>query len=231
MTRREFDERIDEIRSLVLRMGACVVDMLELGVRCTLEGDESLYQRVKSLDDVIDESEKLAVGIAVDCLLKQAPVANDLRLLTSTLSIVGELEKAGDDAEKMASRARRLSGQFPDELKSALYDLQAEAAKVIRSATALYLKYDEEVASEALLMDDTVDASYKTARRRFMELIVERPESVRDLLRGINTFHAIEHAADRGVEIVKRLRLHHNNFEDRMKPEEPVESGPTEATP
>jgi len=214
MTRRQFDENLEEIRALIHRMGDCVVEMIDLGVRCAMEPDAQLMQRVRSLDNVVDESERRAVELVVETILRQAPVAGDLRLLTSTLSIIGELEKAGDDAEKMASRASRIQAEFPEEFRTALYDLAQEVARIVQAAISLYDHYSDEMATQVLSLDDQVDSTYKNARRQFITLMDEQPGSARTLFRCISVFHALEHAADRAVEITKRLRMHYRGYDE-----------------
>lgn len=208
MTRRQFDDQLDEIKALIHRMGDCVTEMLDLATQLAFAFDEGHYARIQALDDIVDRSEEQAMTIAVEAIMRQSPVAGDLRLLASTLSIVGELEQAGDDAEKLAGRARKMGDALPEEFKAALFDMQQEACEVLRLAVSLYDHYDDEVAERILEADNAVDFGYKSARKRVVALIEEHPQNARQLLRLIGLFHALEHAADRGVEITKRLRMH-----------------------
>lgn len=221
MTRQQFDDNIEEIRALIHRMGDCVVEMIDLGVRCALDPDPQLVQRVRNLDNVVDDSERRAVELVVESMLRQSPVASDLRLLTSTLSIIGELEQAGDDAEKMASRAHRIQSDLPDQFRSILYDLAQEVAEILRSAISLYDHYTDALAERILTLDDRVDSTYKSARRQFITMMDEQPGSAGTLFRCISVFHALEHAADRAVEITKRLRIHYRGYDEPVPDTEP----------
>src|SRR5687767_1078957 len=111
--RQHYHDRIDEIRSDVLRMGGMANDMVRLAVEATLNGDTELATRVISSDDAIDAVERDVVHKTVVTVMQESPVATELRMLVSTLGVVSEIEKVGDDAVKLARRASKLTGKFP----------------------------------------------------------------------------------------------------------------------
>ena len=115
--------------------------------------------------------------------------------------------KAADDAVKLARRVKKLSGQFPAELKVALLELGEESRRMFATALRLFTDYSPELAQEIIANDVEVDTRYTAARNRVIEMIRENPENSESLDRTIDSFHALEHVADHAVEIARRMRM------------------------
>lgn len=215
MSRERFDHDLDSLQKIIVSMGESVITMTDIAVRASLQDDEAALQEVRMMDDELDVQEMEAINMIVSIIMREAPVASDLRLLTSTLSIVGELEKAGDDAEKLASRIAKVGENFPEDLMDALIGLSRMAQSNIESAIQLYLNYDNTLAEEILAADEDIDTAYKQARSEALKRISAQPNMTKALYRAIEVLHAVEHIADHAVEIAKRLRVHHYGQEVR----------------
>jgi len=202
-----FQEKLDEIRTDVVRMGNETLDMIRTAVEATLSGDGQLAELVVAQDDSIDAQERAIFIKSVVAVMQEAPVANDLRLLVATMGTVTEIEKAADHAVKMCRRLAKLQGAFPSELKVALQDLGEQARRQFSAAIRLYTSYDRTLANEIISGDREVDSSYSQARHRVYQLLQETPEAAATHMRTIQIFHSLEHVADQAVEIVRRLRM------------------------
>jgi phosphate transport system protein len=208
--RLQFEERLQEIRSDVVRMGSETTDMVRLAAEAALNGDLDAASRVVGMDDSIDGYEREILNKTAIVMMQESPVAADLRFLVATVGVVGEIEKAGDDAVKLARRARKLHGQFPAELKGALVELGELARQSFASALRLYCEYDAELAAEIVEGDEAIDNAYGKARNRLLKMVQENPGDTEHLVRTIEVFHALEHVADHAVSIAIRLSMVHN---------------------
>ncbi|HMS55273.1 MAG TPA: phosphate signaling complex protein PhoU [Fimbriimonadaceae bacterium] len=206
--RQHFDDRLRELRSDVLRMGGVVAEMIRLGVEATISGDIGLASKVIEMDDEVDAFEKSVLKNTVLTMMQEAPVAGDLRVLVSILGVVGEIEKAADDAVKLARRSTKLTGHFPAELKLALNELGEETRTTFLAAMRLLGEYDEDLANQIVHGDKAIDTRYVAARDRVIDLMKGNPTEAEHLVRTIESFHALEHVADHAVEIAQRLKLH-----------------------
>jgi phosphate transport system protein len=198
---------MEEIRSDVIRMGGDANEMVRLAVEATLNGDLELANHVIASDDRVDEYERHAVNKTVLAVMQESPVAADLKFLVSTLGVVGEIEKVGDDAVKLARRATKLSGQFPAEMRVALLELGEAARRSFTSSIRLYSEYSSELQNEIVRGDKQIDNAYSQARNRVFDLIQVNPDATEYLVRTIEAFHALEHVADHAVAIAVRLRM------------------------
>jgi len=205
--RHHFQERLEEIRSDVIRMGGDANEMVRLAVESTLNGDLELANRVIAADDRVDDFERAVVNKTVIAVMQESPVAADLRFLVSTLGVVSEIEKVGDDAVKLARRATKLSGQFPPEMRVALLELGEAARRSFNSSIRLFSDYSTELSVEIVRGDKEIDTAYSQARNKVFNLIQQNPEATEHLVRTIEAFHALEHVADHAVAIAVRLRM------------------------
>jgi phosphate transport system protein len=147
------------------------------------------------------------------CLLvmQEAPVANDLKRLTATLGIVGEIEKFGDDAVKLARRSIKIGPKFRGELIADLVQLGQQTNFVLGSAIRLYTNFDPEIVNEVRAYEVRVDQEFKSVRNRVFKLIEESPQEAESLIRTLSLFQACEHAADHATAMVDRLQMHYGS--------------------
>lgn len=207
-----YQQEMHQIERDVVTMGSHANEMVRLAVRSAIERDTVLAKSVVAMDDDLDQMELAATEHIVTTLLREAPVAQDLLYLTSMLGIIGDIEKVGDDATKLARRVSKLGGEFPTELRRALSDIDKKARENLGMAIRLCCEYNEAQALALVAADDTVDMAYKDSRDAVIELMKANPENLRQLVRTNDLFRAIEHVSDRAVDIAKRLR----RFHDRM---------------
>lgn len=205
--RARYQEKLDEIRNDVIRMGTDALDMIRTATEAMIAGDVHLAQSVIAADDSIDAQERSIYTKAVVVVMQEAPVASDLRLLVSTLGMVGEIEKAADDAVKLSRRTTKLQHEFPAEMRRPLMDLSERVRRQFSAALRLYGEYSHELAREVIDLDDEIDDHYSQARKDIAARISTSPEQSDSLLRCIEVFHALEHVGDHAVEIARRLRM------------------------
>lgn len=206
--RERLDEKHQSICSAILHMGEIAGEMVRLGVESILSGDIALARHVIDMDDEVDEIEKETIRQIVVAVGMEAPVAADLRFLTSSLGVAGEVEKIADDAVKLARRSTKLVGHFPGEMKLALEQLGIEARRMLSAALRLYIDFDHELAAAIVSDDVKADTAYVEARNRVFELIQANPSETSNLVRVIEAFHALEHVADHAAEVASRLRMY-----------------------
>lgn len=204
-----YDERIEQIRAEIVRMGNVSSEMIELAVDAAATGNQARADEVIERDDQVDFLEEEVIRNTVLLVMQESPVASDLRMLTSTLGVIGEIEKVADDAVKLARRSLRLKGKFPGELRSSLMEMGVAARRTLAGAIRLYAQYDPALAVEVIDGDEQIDTMYAVACHRITEFIQRAPQDTELYLSTMEIFHALEHIADRSVAIAKRMRVHY----------------------
>lgn len=207
--RTHYGEKLQNVRSSIITMGGHANEMVRMAVEATLNGNVELSNKVVLADDHVDHLERQTLNETVLVVMQEAPVATDLRMLVATIGIIGEIEKVGDDAVKLARRATKLSGFFPFELKVDLMEMGELVRHSFAAAIRCYSDYSDEIAQEIIDGDKVIDQKYSDARNKVFELIKETPENTKQLVRAIEAFHALEHVADHAVAIAVRLKMHY----------------------
>lgn len=192
-------------------MSSTAAEMIELAIEAVLSGNIEAADEVIARDNVVDDLEEEVIRETVVLVMQESPVAGDLRVLTSTLGVIGELEKIADDAVKLARRAKKIEAAFPDEMRTALVDLANNAKRSLAGAIRLYTSYDAALAQEVITLDDKIDLQYSIARKRLIEIMKAEPDLVENCVTAMGIFHALEHVADHAVAIAKRLRVHYES--------------------
>lgn len=209
--RHHFDERLHEIEQSIVQMGNRVSSMLTSAIQATASHDRNLARQVIGSDNEIDQLEEDILRDTCFLVMQEAPVAADLKRLTATLGIVGEIEKYGDDAVKLARRSIKVGDKFRAELLNDLVQLGVQTNFVLGSAIRLYTGFDPEVVNEVRAYEARVDQEVKSVRNRIFKMIEENPQEAEPLIRTLSIFQACEHAADHAVAMVDRLQMHYNS--------------------
>ncbi len=113
-TAKAFDAALSDLRLQIVAMGGLVIDQVSLAVRALLDGDAALADVVLVREDEVNELEGFVDREAFRLIALHQPVAGDLRMAKAASRITVELERAGDEAKKIAKFATRLATGEPN---------------------------------------------------------------------------------------------------------------------
>ena len=106
---RQFNEELENIRNKVLTMGGLVEQQLELAVLAFMSGDMAIAEQVIQQGQEVNELEMIIDQECTEILARRQPAAFDLRLLIAVIKAITELERIGDQAERVAQMAIHLA--------------------------------------------------------------------------------------------------------------------------
>src|ERR1700756_2335268 len=155
-----FDSELDGLKQKLLAMASRAETAITEAVRALMDRNYELAIQVKENDKVLDQFEIEVDDLAIH-LLAKAPLASDLRLITVAMKISQNLERVGDEAAKIAKRARDLSQEPP--LKTVV-DIPAMAVRVLemlRMALDAFVNHDPASARAVIPRDKDIDALNK----------------------------------------------------------------------
>jgi phosphate transport system protein len=156
--RKAFHEDLDHIDRQVSRLFAMVSESLTAATETFLAGDRETALEVKSRDAFIDELEQEVEAIVERVLLFQAPVASEFHHLIAVLRIVPELERSGDLAEHIASRAATgLGTRLPPTVRGLVERLGEKVVAMWRMAADAFADGDGSVQAQLRVADDEVN--------------------------------------------------------------------------
>lgn len=182
--RSNFDKQLIELDKELIEMGELCEEAVASAAKALTAGDEDLAARVKENGSAIDRMERDIESRFVSLLLRQQPVAQDLRLISAALKMITDMERIGDQAEDIAEIVTFLKGSSISNLDM-IREMADEAIQMVRSSKAAFSTKDVELARAVIAKDDAVDAYFSQIRRKIVSLIAENPtdgEAELDLL-------------------------------------------------
>jgi phosphate transport system protein len=205
LSRNVYDEELRELRQTLLQMGGMVEKTLSRAIEALKALDAELARETIKGDDRINQSETSVEERVLNLILRQQPVAKDLRRIMAALKIASDLERMGDLAVDIAKVAIRLEGQ---KLVKPLVDIpkMAEKAQVMVSQSLnAYIDENVEAAIELAKLDDEVDGLYKKVVTDVERIMAEKPETISQLLQLAYVGHYIERIADHATNVAESV--------------------------
>jgi len=171
MMRKQFEEQLEQLNIMLIDLGALLETVIVLATQALKEQDTQIAKKVIAYEQDIDQKEKEIEALCIRLLYKQQPLASDLRLVSSTLKMITDMERIGDQAADIAEITTFLAGK-PYIKKLVHIPLMAEAAaKMVTESIDAFVKKDLDLAKAVIKHDDVVDDLFVTVRHELMELI------------------------------------------------------------
>lgn len=154
--RNVYNEQLRMLHQNMTEMGAQCETAVSLAVQAVTLGSEELAARVFEVDAGIDKIERDIESLCLKLLLKQQPVASDLRDISSALKMISDLERIGDQASDIADLYRYTSGA-EDKTSADLREMAQESVKMVNESIDAFVRRDLVMAREVIAYDDVVD--------------------------------------------------------------------------
>jgi phosphate transport system protein len=200
---RHFEDELEKLRALLIRMGSLVDEQIELASRAVLDGELDSARFVLKREVRVNEYDLMVDALCQRILALSQPVAVDLRLLIGAMRIDSEFERIGDIAVNLAERTEALSGSRDILKRVGVGKMLPAAHAMFRDAFDAFINSDAELARSIFERDDAVD---KIARDAFDDLIVEMkkdPVQIEPCAHAMSLLRHIERLADHATNIAE----------------------------
>ncbi len=217
----QFNEDLENVINHVMHMGGLVEKQLSDSLSAVHGADETLAKSVLAADYKINA---LEVSIDDECtriIAKRQPAAGDLRLIMAIVKTIADLERIGDEAQKIARVALE---NFSGDQKALLLNLDNLGRKVLeflQAALDAFTRMDVEAAVKTHQSDEKIDREYEALMRQLMTYMMEDPRSIPQIMTVIWSARALERIGDRCQNIceyiiyfVKGKDVRHTTAED-----------------
>jgi phosphate transport system protein len=197
-----FNADLEGIRSSVLKMGGLVEQQLHDGIHALVNGDSRLGEEVARLDHKVNAME---VAIDEDCsriLATRNPTASDLRLIVAVIKTITDLERIGDEAEKLGHIAARLASMDrPSDRYRELKHIGELVSDMVHGALDAFARFDTDAAVAVARRDRLVDEEYEAIQRQCITFMMEDPRAIRRTLDVLWVARALERIGDHAKNI------------------------------
>ena len=199
---RRFNQDIEELRNKVLAMGGLVESQLSKAITAIVSGDSELGLKVANDDYMVNE---LEVSIDEECsrvLATRSPAAGDLRLIVAIIKTITDLERIGDEAEKIGFLASRLAAMDrpPDSYRE-LKTLGNHVLHMVRDAMNTFARLDVDEAFAVVREDERVDEEYEAIQRQCITFMMEDPRSIKRVMNVTWAARSLERIGDHAKNI------------------------------
>ena len=199
-----FETGLEALRQKLLLMASRAEAAVNESVQSLMQRDLDLALRVKADDDVIDRFEIEIDEMAIQ-LLTKAPLATNLRLVTVAMKISQNLERIGDEATKIAKRARDLAQEPAVKINLDLPRMAVLALSMVKDALDSFVQRDPIAARAIIPRDKEVDALNKHIHQQLAQYMMENPDTIARCLNWIVAAKSLERIADHAKNIAEEV--------------------------
>lgn len=202
----QYNEELEDLRNRVLKMGGLVEQQIADAVAALVEGDSARAEQVINLDVQVNAME---VEIDEECtmvLARRQPAAGDLRLIVAVIKTITDLERIGDQAEKIARMGMHLAEmERPKNRYDEIYRLGDRVREMMHHTLDAFARMDAEAAVQVTREDEKIDYEYEGIMRQMVTYMMEDPRAIRRSLDIMWSVRALERIGDHAKNICEYI--------------------------
>ena len=195
---KQYDADLGSIRSRVLAMGGLVEAQIRRAIDALSSGNVALSEEVIEADHKVNAME---VSIDEDCsqlIVRRQPAAGDLRMIFAIMKTVTDLERIGDEAQKIARMAKNIHERGGTQAPPVVEVRHAAEAAIsmLRRTLDAFARLDCDSAAEVIRDDAGIDTEFRSILRQLITYMMEDPRTISTSLEIVWTAKAIERIGD-----------------------------------
>lgn len=208
----KFDEQLNNLNNELIIMGALCEEAISAAAKLLLTNDKQLKEAVMETDKQIDQKERDIENLCMKLLLQQQPVAGDLRIISSALKMISDLERIGDQASDIAEMAEYVRADGI-ESETHIAEMARAAIKMVTGSVDAFVKKDTMLAGKVIENDDAVDDLFDKVKSELIRSVQDgksNSEALIDLLMIAKYFERIgDHAENIAEGVIYSLTGHY----------------------
>ncbi|MFM2475731.1 phosphate signaling complex protein PhoU [Celerinatantimonas sp. MCCC 1A17872] len=193
----QYNAELESVRNQVLTMGGLVEKQLVDAIKAMNKGDAELAQTVIDNDQKVNAMEVSIDEACTQIIAKRQPTASDLRLIIAIIRTVSELERIGDEADKICRTALEKFSNQHQTLLVSLESLGHHTIQMLHDVLDVLARLDLEQGIQVYREDKKVDREYEGVVRQLMTYMMEDPRTIPNVMTGMFCARAIERIGDR----------------------------------
>ena len=220
-TSQRYNQELEQVRNKVMTMGGLVEAQVNNAIKALLERDSDLGEKVAFSDYEINSMEIAIDEHCAEIIARRQPAASDLRLLLTIIKVITDLERIGDEAEKIGRYAVEVSeGGTSGELHNSLRHISTHVKSMLHDTLDALARTDVRQAMQVAVDDMQVDAEFDALSRQLFTRMMEDPRNIRDSLSVTWCARSLERIGDHCkniceyvIYLVKGKDVRHTNLQ------------------
>ena len=204
--RMHLEEQLQQLNLEMIKMGVLCEEAIQSSIEALFgSGDDAeemkrMCEKVRTADDEIDHKERELESLCMKILLRQQPVASDLRIVSSVLKMISDLERIGDQASDIAELAQYIvHTDLAQKIK--IRDMASESAAMVTDCIDAFVSKDIEGCRKVYVHDDIVDAMFTEVKDEIIALIQSDNSDGEACIDLLMTAKYLERIADHAVNV------------------------------
>ena len=217
----QFQHELEDIRSRVLEMGGLVEQQLTEALEALAKHDLGLAETVATSDHKVDILEVRLDGECTEIIARRQPAASDLRLILAVIRIITDLERIGDEAEKIGRMGiHLLEIEGSNSYYVGVLAMGQHVREMLNAALNAFARMDSREALQIAQQEPRIDREYDATMRQLITYMMEDPRSITRSLDVVWIARALERISDHAANIcesviylVEGKDIRHTNYE------------------
>ena len=200
--RNKFDEQLATLNEELTQMGCLCEQAIALASKALLDKDDKLAREVIAADREVDQKERDVESLCLKLLLRQQPVARDLRQISAALKMITDMERIGDQAADISEIALILKDRDIEKADH-IAQMAAAAIRMVTDSVDAYVRQDLDLARSVIHYDDIVDDLFVRIREDLIAKIAADPTCGGEALDLLRVAKYLERIGDHATNIAE----------------------------
>jgi len=219
--RSQFNEQLERLHLELIEMGALCEEAIAVAIhelldyhvgnvspdhnltRNIIRDERAFAGKVAAIEREINQKERDIESLCMRMLLQQQPVAKDLRMISSALKMITDMERIGDQAADIAEITKFVGNSAIDRVH--LKDMAGAAIKMVTESVDSFVKSDLKLARDVIRQDDIVDGFFDTVKKDLITIIRDDSENGGQAIDLLMIAKYLERIGDHAVNISERV--------------------------
>lgn len=199
--RETFEHKLGKLNNDLIRMGGMIEEAIASAITALRDSDAVLAKKVVDGDRAVDEEEKNIESQCLSIILREQPVARDLRKVSAALKMVTDMERIADNAADIAEISLTADVSAIMHIVREIQTMSEKVIIMVSHSIDSFVTTDMELANETIKADDEVDDLFVSIRNRIVELIKSEHCSGDVAVDALMIVKYLERIADHAVNI------------------------------
>ena len=174
--RNRFDRQLVTLNDEMIEMGSMIEKAIQQAITALITQDVAKAKEIIDYDEDIDHQEKTIENLCLKLLLQQQPVARDLRVISSALKMITDMERIGDHASDISEMAILMTDKPYIKKLEHIQEMAKEASLMLVGSIEAFVNKDLQQAHDIIVRDDVVDDLFEKIKKELIEMIHKDPD-------------------------------------------------------
>lgn len=203
-----FEHELDILNNNLTEMGTLIESAIDKVIQAFQKEDKTMAAEIIQGDRTINDMERVIESRCLSLILRQQPVARDLRIVTTALKVVTDMERIGDHAADISELIIRNSFANYYSMVQAIPKMAEVAKQMVHKAVESFINCDVEAARETMKMDDVVDDLFNQVKQSVIEEMKTVGENADSYIDILMIAKYMERIGDHAVNICEWTEFH-----------------------